>query len=662
MCCIVLALCVAGAGMAQAASLQPRVSVTVSAVVLTVGDLAVVADLSNAGLRLSGPGCEYSFVPNIQAAGGWTQPGQALAPARVVQSADAVRVDITYPVAEEREFILNLSAIRQVPAVFVTSRLKVLTGPRPQYYFWQTNITAQVYAAAGLQGIEEHALDPAQWHRIDWAPWWFFPAQIEGGVGLAVLPTNCAGRSPGDTGGIFLHALPRSYVLDAGGTLDASFGLALAKDPDAAARIFSIARQWNVAALQPWTWPPPRVNYGQPAPTWLRNAEIYNLYYRPAAQWTKEIVSDRLSAFPFIIGSTPDKTALERCHAVGTRLLHYIVYTCLLDTEAQVRDGGQLYSEWLESVDHESRDLKDHPDWVCIGADGNPRHDVWGMEHGHPGLFNTCLHQAGLHEAAVRQVRMLMDLGFDGVFVDLAGPVEECFGPQFGKHTHDGAAANNNEAYGKLLAELYRTVKCFGEDRIVIHNTVVSLLPSRWPNCDAQMIEAFPYSWDSDGLRATWPEMRWTATRAASAVRSGKVVVMLPYFGAFTADKVRDPALFSYAYARVYDLLWADALTLADIPGNEDFAQALYKVRLGKPTGLPRETDGVVWRTFERGAVVLNPQPWPARCRIPVAEAGPFVSVGFGDWIVPRNGRAQLEMPAWSGRVLIGKRNDSGAG
>lgn len=194
-------------------------------------------------------------------------------------------------------------------------------------------------------------------------------------------------------------------------------------------------------------------------------------------------VRSKLKVFPCISGRTPDKAALEKCHRNGIRLTHYVCYTCLLDTEQQVREGGSVYSEWSESIDCETRDLKDHPDWKCMDKDGNVQEDAWGQSFHHPGLLNTCLHQPGLHEAAVRQVTILMEAGYDGVFVDLAGPTVECYGPKFGKHDHEHPDWPNTQAYEELLRKICETVKSYGEDRIVIQNTCVSLMPSHWAWC-----------------------------------------------------------------------------------------------------------------------------------------------------------------------------------
>lgn len=586
---------------------QPNVTIMDDRVVVSDGTQSLTIALADARLNFRGNGQDLSLHVNLQQADGWTPPQPATEKPHTVKGTGFLQVSIKYPVSEQREFYLGASAHATVPGLYVTSRLRVLDQTRGQYYYWQSDLTADHYFAPGQSGPTRTKFKLDAWDGLPWRQWWFIP---RGATGLAILPTNDGGRPPGPAGCLFLHALPRSNTISPGDTLDASFGLAAVADAKAAAAVAQKAYAAGLGALAPWSMAEQKWDYGKPAPQWLRDAEIYNLYYRNAAQWTDENVNNKLKGHPFIIGSTPDVAALERCHKAGVRLLHYVVYTCLLDTEMQVREGGRVYSEWTESVDNENRDLAKHPDWVCITAAGTIQKDAWGQEHGHKGLLNTCLHQRGLQDAAVRQVRILMERGYDGVFIDLAGPVPECYGPKYGKHTHP-QNRTNTQAYQELLQRLYDEVKRHGNDRVVIQNTCTALLPSQWVSCDSQMLEAFPYGAGSTNLRATVPELRWQRLRHAEAIRRGKVPVLLAYFGGEDKEQIKRAALLSHAYARAAGFLWADGLGLLDIPGLEDLAKSLYATRTGPPTAPAQELDGVLTRKLTRGSVAANLNPWP---------------------------------------------------
>lgn len=596
----------------------PSPEVTADAVTLSDGRQTLTISRQDATLTLRGPGLELTLQPSLQEGTGWTRPQPAVAPPVVTQKRGNVGVRITFPVSEEREFVLLADVYRDLPGVFVTSQLRVLGSARGQYYYWQSSLGSAHYFAPH-HDPERVAFSPDAWDTIAWRPWWFVP---QGAGGVALMPTNDGGRGPGPAGRIFLHALPRSNLIGTGDSLDAGFGLNVVGDAAAAQAWAAQVQPRALPALTPGARARQDWDYGPAAPKWLREAEVYNLYYRDKAQWTPENVA-RLRGFPFIIGSTPDKAALDRCHAAGIKLLHYVVYTCLLDTGLQVRDGGRVYSEWTESLDCETRDLKDHPDWVCLAPDGQPQHDAWGQAHGHPGQLNTCLHQEGLKQAAVRQVRMLMELGYDGVFIDLAGPTVECHGAKLGKHTHPHPEWTNTRAYEDVLRAIYAEVKRHGRDRVVIQNTCTGLMPDHWAYCDSQMLEAFPYGEGSLTLRATPPELEWNLRRHAPAVAAGKVPVLLSYFGAGEPEGLKRAAWLSRVYAALAGFLWADAFGLREVKGLEEFTPGFYAARLGRAAG-PVSRDGdLLSRRFAGGTARLNPYAWRA------PEMGPQT----GEWV-----------------------------
>jgi hypothetical protein len=655
----------AGYGLTAATAAGDRLGVEVGPgeVAVSAADLKLTVSREDATIQLRVGDIPCTLTPSLLLGAGWTQPGEADGEPRIARGPGEITVEIAYPVPQEQRFALEIRAVQEPPCLVVTSRLTSLTRTRAEYYYWQTTVNPRMYARPAASGPETVAFKASESETIDWHEWIWFPFSRSG---LVVLPTNCSGRSSGDSGCVFLQALPRSNVIAPGESLDARFGLAAAADAVAAK---ALAERISKAGLVPQPMPEsrdPRTTQSSTqttsswttsprTPAWLRDAEVYNLFYHPAAQWTENTVSERLRGFPFIIGSTPDRTALERCHKNDIKLLHYVVYTCLLDTDLQLAAGRPVYSEWTESIDHESRDLKHHPDWVCIRADGSPQADAWGRANGHPGLLNTCLHQPGLQEAAMRQVRMLMEAGYEGVFIDLAGPVEECYGPKAGKHSHADGRATNTDAYNDLLGRIYRLVKSYGNDRIVIQNTCTFMSSTRWAVADAQMLEAFPFGSESTSMLPTWPELQWAgAVHARTAARQGGSPVILSYFNKFTAANVREPALFSLAYARLYGFLWADGFTLARIPGNERFARSLYAVRLGDPTGEIKTSDAISYRRFKGGIALLNPSTQAVAVRIPAGDlTGALTDVGYDRPLQVENGMIRVEIGAKSGRILL---------
>lgn len=645
----VAALLLVAAGLAGADDEAPAVLLGPTQMVMDYGEQSLRVALVNSVITVRTPSGAVTLTPCIQSGKSFVQPGQ-VADTKAIRGVNRITMQLVFPVGEDREFVVSVEAWRNIPVYIVTSQLKVLERTAPQYYYWQTTLSGEKYTAPTANGSEEIAFRTAEWDVLPWRDWWL----LSGDKGkIALFPTNCGGRVPDPEGDIFLHALPRSAVVCPGASLDAQFGIGAVADAREATALCARLHGESLPVLAPWQEEVPQFAYGKAAPDWLRGAETYNLFYHPAAEWTDEAVA-RLKPFPFVIGSTPDAKALERCHAQGLKLLHYVTYTCLLDTALQTQEGGKVYSEWSESLDSASRDLKDHPDWVCLDANGKPQHDAWGQAHGHPGLLNTCLHQAGLQDAAVRQVQKLMAMGYDGIFIDLAGPTPECYGPKFGKHTHPDGAGTNTQAWERLMGRLYTTVKEFGDDRVVIQNTCTSFLPKQWATCDAQMLEAFPYGADGAALRPTWPEILLSAARQRAAVKAGKVPLLLSYLGKQSAASAREATQLSLAVARYAGFLWADALELGQLPGQETLAQAVYATRLGQAVGEPHELGRIVYREFTGGVAVLNPLPWAVSLSLPVAP-GTYCLVGDTAENPAPGGLLKLDLPASSGRVLVRK-------
>jgi hypothetical protein len=637
---------------AQAADTPPQASASADAVTVSSAGQSVSLALATGKLTLTSPFGEQHFSVSILHGDGWAEPAPAVAPPQVANDATAARAAACFPVPGDREFSVELEATAGVPIVFVTTRLRHLHAAGSSYYYWSSDLTAQRYTAPVAGAPRELTLDPAKWDSVPGRDWLFFPGASGGTL---VLPTNVSGRAPGEGGNVFLHALPRSWLVAPGEPHEARFGLAGVHSASEAQAAWEAAHDTGLLARRraEAARPEAPVDYGRPAPEWLRDVEVYNLYYRPASYWTQDVVADRLAGFPLISGSTPDVAALDKCHRAGVRLLHYVVYTCLLETTMQVAGGREVYSEWLESVDNENRDLKDHPDWVCVDEKGSIQKDAWGQSFNHPGLLNTCLHQPGLQEAAERQVGILMQRGYDGVFVDLAGPTVECYGPEFGRHTHPDGDRTNTQAYEDLLRRIHDTVKSYGDDRIVVHNTCTGVLQGHWAYCDAQMLEAWPYNADGPELRATPQELQWVADRNAEAVAHGKLPVLLPYFGKGTTEELREAALFSAAYARLNGFPWADALTLLDTPASAGFARELYAARLDRPTGSINEIAGVQYRAFSQGLAVLNPGEESAVVDLAWPEGGTLRDVARDRTLAVTDGRVHLELAPRSGRVLL---------
>jgi len=244
-----------------------------------------------------------------------------------------------------------------------------------------------------------------------------------------------------------------------------------------------------------------------------------------------------------------------------------------------------------------------------------------------------------------------MNLGADAVFLDNAVPVRECYGPQFGKHTHPNPDATNTDDFEALAREIYKLVKSFGQDKIVVHNSGIA--PSHWSYCDAQMWEGFRFDKGASEPVNEWPELQYAAEEHADAVRHGKVPVVLAYLGSMPADQCRSGTLYTYAFTRLYGWLMADWLDPTVSPENQNLAKAIYTVRLGRPLGDAKPAGDALYRVFEKGIVVLNPTRAAASASIPVPRDGMLADVAYDREVTASDGKLALEMAPESGRVLV---------
>jgi hypothetical protein len=647
----VLAMVVAiASAMPAHGSVGPTVSATADSVVVTSGDQALTIRLADGGLELKSPYRAYRFSASVLCGDGWAHPTRPLSAPAIDKRRDGVHVEIAYPVTGDRRLTIEADAYNGIPAVFVTSRLEETAGTRAEYYFWGWEGTFRHYYVSSPNGPVRKEVDLASKDsRLGYNDWFFLPADSGG---LALFSKGDVGRGAGENGQPFLWAMIRSRALGLGECMEAGFGLAGVKDQDEAYRLWKLIAKRRVPALQrvPDVSRMAKLDYGKPAPEWLRDAETYNGFYKDPSDWNRKNISELLRRVPLVVGVPHDKSVIDLCHRAGIRVLPYVNYMELLNTKIEMEARGRLYQEWTTSVKHDALDLVNHPDWIAIDSKGNQTKSIWGSGNGHPGLFYTCFHQQALHKTALDQVRALMEMGADGVFIDNAGPVQDCFGDELGKHAHPDPSKTNTQMYEQLQKEIYALVKSFGEDRIVMHNS--GIIASHWPYCDTQMWESAIYGRGVREPMDTWEEARYRGEEIAEARRHGKVPVIIAYLNGQPADRRVDSALYSYAYARLYGMLWADWFNLDDSAANRDTARALYSLRIGQPTSPIKQQSHVFLRYFERGVALLNPTKSEQPVTVPLPAGAVVHDIGHPELTVPADGRLTINTAPQTGRVL----------
>lgn len=598
----------------------PTLFVSKEVMAIRSGRQKLTVRLADGVLQLETPYGNHDLTVNIASPKGWVHPTQVIAPPKTYRATDLVTAVVTFAVPDDRKMVLRISAYPGVAAVFVKSGVTGQFGAARDYYFWSWDGAVDSYFAPGKTGPEERKTSAAT-TRFDRGDWIFFPDMTGG---LAVLTNGIVGYQPNQP---FINALPRSRFLRPGETLDVGFGLAGVAGAADAAALSNAARAKYVATLKPVSLTKQtRIDYGAPAPDWLRNADMCRGWH---GDWTDDMIGMWVSMSSPAIDVPVQKSVIEKVHNAGARAIVRVDCTQLNSFGNQTPD---------EADSSGLLDLSKHPDWVCIDSQGNP------SESGR-GLLNTCLRQPDLRDAVLTYVCNIMNLGADGILLD-AVPISECYGPKFGKHTHPNPDASNNDEFENLSRQIFKLVKSLGDDKIVIQNSGIA--PSRWSYCDAQMWEGFRFEGASEPVNE-WSELQYAAQEHADAVRHGKVPIVLPHLSAVSADRRSACLLYIYSYTRLYGWLIDDWLE----PTASPESQKLAAVRLGKPQGEVQRTGDVLYRAFEKGVVALNPTRVAVSAHIPTSRSGELTDVAYDRKLSASAGAIKIGMSPESGRVLL---------
>ena len=354
-------------------------------------------------------------------------------------------------------------------------------------------------------------------------------------------------------------------------------------------------------------------DYGKPAPEWLRESGMFNGWYMP---WTDDML-ERVKGFPLIVTPTVTPDIVQKLHARGVRVICYVNAYVINNARAiereiqRRRQGGELIPpEWesvAESPFNRMMDLTQHPDWIWVGPDGYPRKKPATYEevyNSNPVCLQACPNAPGFREAELAAVKALMAMGADGLFLDCVENSHRklCWGPEFGLHKHVHPEWDDNQAWLSLQKEIYNLVKSYGPDKVVLLNGGSGAgSPDYLCYADAYMLESYILTHVSTRRWQSWEQIQKMAEQTAPAVKAGKVVLALSYVG-YTSNSIEEDAFYAYACARLYGYCWADWFTLADAR-----ATLLYRLKLGAPRSQVRESNGILYKLFQNGVVVVNP-------------------------------------------------------
>jgi hypothetical protein len=408
----------------------------------------------------------------------------------------------------------------------------------------------------------------------------------------------------------------------------------------------------------------------EPAPEWLRNADMItssrNVWkdheFRLQDTLISRIVRVRsgnspvqitehypvetvgsldgslIKGVPLISHVPHSKKAFEEARKQGFRTIPYVHFRCI---HTYFSDQDVFYFEHPEIL------LKDRDGkWVHIPMDGSDRlHRLL-----------TCANSPSYWELSLAYVKKMMDWGADGIFIDNLELREPCLAPRFdGRnpefhpyvHEHLFPDATHDHAWDRMLQSIRTLVKSYGEDKVVIINSGIGVPTQK--NGDACMWESFIYSWAWEGRRHTWDEVKRRAQENEWYLEAGRKITALSSINPSRKES-KDDAFWAFTAARLVDFIWWASL-------NGTGAESLHQAHMGRGLEPFRETNGLAYRAFENGIIVLNDSMEDQNAELPLPSGFQARSLldlyNDSGAIQVNNRKVKVSVPGQSARVYL---------
>lgn len=329
------------------------------------------------------------------------------------------------------------------------------------------------------------------------------------------------------------------------------------------------------------------------------------------------------------------KKAFEEAHKQNFKVIPYVHFRCIHTNYA---DQDVFMFEHPEIL------LKDaEGKWVHTPMDGSDR----------AFRFLTCANSPSYWKLSLAYIKKMMDWGADGIFIDNLELRAPCLAPRFTIrnpefppyiHEHLFPDATHDYAYDRMLQAIRVLVKSYGEDKIVILNSGIDTQFQK--NGDCCMWENF---YGSTSRRSTWEDVKRRAKNNEWYFNSGGRITASSSLDPSTKD-VKEDAFWAFSAARLVNFIWWSSL-------NGTGAEILYQAHMGKALEPLKESNGLSYRTFENGIIVLNDSMDNQSAEIisPVGfQAKHLLDLFNGSQIIQvKNQKVKVTVPRKSARVYL---------
>jgi len=393
---------------------------------------------------------------------------------------------------------------------------------------------------------------------------------------------------------------------------------------------------------------------------------------------------DALRGIPMFL-NVQTESAIREAHKLGGRALSYVSFK-----DTYVHTDG--FENGTARVSWDAR----RPQILLVGKDGRfintPMDGTWRMWR-----YQVCCNTKEYVEMALDMVHRQMQRGADGLFIDNSGPRSPCYGhgvgvgyddhyrqvcaaivdwenpelleqmtpeelccqgvkPSLPKldyienlpvHRHIYPRESHDYAYTKLLQKIYKTVKSYGRDKVIVLNGGHQFAGYT----DALMFESYIYSWTHKGPSLSWLELKERAENRAPGFRENGIrALALSYLGK-TLKSVTEDALFSFAAATLFGYVWSDHGTCKDKLGD-----ALRKLKPGKRLTSLLSCGPVDYSVFSNSLIAINGEKRKRTVALELPRSfrhEKLLNLADNTEIARKENVVHITIPANSGRVLV---------
>jgi hypothetical protein len=412
----------------------------------------------------------------------------------------------------------------------------------------------------------------------------------------------------------------------------------------------------------------------EPAPEWLQRADMfthgsgiwkdYKFTLEPAlmtrivrlreangpAQITEHYPVETIGSFDgsrvkgvALISHVPhSQKAYEEAHKQGFKVVPYVHFT---DIHSFYADQDVFLFQHPEIL------LKDETGkWGHIPMDGSYR----------AFRYLTCANSPSYWKLCLDYVKKMMDWGADGVFIDNVDNRARCMAPKFNvrnpefppfTHDHLFPDADHNFAFDRMLQAVRALVKSYGDDKVVVLNSGIGTPFQKEGDCCVW--ESFIFSWAWEGRRDTWEDVKKRAKANQWYQNSGRRIAALSTITR-SRKSAKDDAFWAFAAARLVDFVW-----WASLSGTG--AETLYQAHLGKSLEPLKEINGLAYRAYENGLIVLNnsEDDQSVELTLPAAfQPQGLLELYDGSLLTPvSNNKVNVAVPKMAARIYLSPPN-----